>query len=339
MKVLVYEWVSGGGLLGEDGPLPPSLLREGTAMARAVGEDFARLPDAEVTLLRDVRVMGLNAKGCRLVGVDSSAERDEVLDEQMRSADAVLLIAPETDGHLLRLCRDAESIGAKLISPNSDFIAIAANKMDTAARLAAAGVRVPDGVLVDEGEPLPTDHPYPAVLKPVDGAGSEDTYLMYDSSETPPPYAWPRRLEPFINGMAASVAVLSGEAGPTPLMPCRQRVSADGRFRYLGGSAPLAPGLAKRAERITLQALRAMPATVGYVGLDLILGPAPDGSEDYIIEINPRLTTSYAGLRFAARTSLAEAMVNTAQGRVACLAFDERPILFDPDGIVSYTDE
>ncbi|TWT75820.1 carbamoyl phosphate synthase-like protein [Posidoniimonas polymericola] len=339
MKVLIYEWVSGGGLLGEDGPLPASLLREGTAMARSVGEDFARLPGAEVALLRDIRVMGLNAKGCKLIGVDSPSERDEVLDQQMRSADAVLLIAPETDGHLLRLCREAESLGARLISPGSEFIAIAANKMDTAQRLAAAGVRVPDGVLVDEGEPLPTDHPYPAVIKPIDGAGSEDTYLMYDSSETPPPYAWARRLEPFINGMAASVAVLLGEAGPKPLMPCRQRLSADGRFRYLGGSAPLAPGLVKRAQQLSLDAVRAMPPASGYVGLDLVLGADPTGTEDYVIEINPRLTTSYAGLRFAARTSLAEAMVHAARGESTNLAFDERPILFDPDGIVSYLDE
>ena len=57
-----------------------------------------------------------------------------------------------------------------------------------------------------------------------------------------------------------------------------------------------------------------MPPTVGYVGVDLVLGREPDGSEDVVIEINPRLTTSYVGLRAAARTNLAEAMWQVAQG-------------------------
>lgn len=338
MQVLVYEWVSGGGLLEHDGPLPPSLLREGSSMAKAVAEDFACLPGAEVLLLRDNRAMGLAAKGCRIQTVDSPGERDELLEQQFHEADAVLLIAPETDGSLLRLCQHAEQAGARLISPGSAFIEIAGDKGRTADLLAAGGVRVPGGVTVDEGALLPSNHPYPAVLKPIDGAGSEDTYLMYDSSEHPPDYAWARRLEPFVSGMAASVAVLLSDAGPTPLMPCRQRLSADGRFRYLGGSAPLDPGLAERAEAISLQAIAAMPKTRGYVGLDIVLGADPSGVEDHVIEINPRLTTSYAGLRFAATSSLAQAMLDSARGEPVQLDFDQRAIIFDPDGIVSYVE-
>jgi predicted ATP-grasp superfamily ATP-dependent carboligase len=53
----------------------------------------------------------------------------------------------------------------------------------------------------------------------------------------------------------------------------------------------------------------------GYVGVDLILGNAADGSKDIAIEINPRLTTSYVGLRALARFNLAEAMLALALGQ------------------------
>jgi predicted ATP-grasp superfamily ATP-dependent carboligase len=336
MHIFVYEWVSGGGLLGLEGAMPESLLREGMTMARAVGEDLAKLPIARVTLLRDVRVMDLSAPGCELIGVDSPCQRNELLEEQFRSADAVLLIAPETDGHLLRLVREAESLGAKLFSPGSDFVRVASDKATTADRLAAAGVPTPEGITLESEESLPNHFQYPAVLKPLDGAGSEDTYLVSGPNDSPPAYAWPRRLERYHHGMAASVSVLLAGAEATALMPCQQRLSTDGRLRYLGGRAPLAEGLASRAARLALQAAAAMPPTVGYVGVDLVLGATPTGAQDVVIEINPRLTTSYTGLRAATSTNLAGAMLACREGRATVIDFNATPIEFDADGIVSF---
>jgi predicted ATP-grasp superfamily ATP-dependent carboligase len=52
----------------------------------------------------------------------------------------------------------------------------------------------------------------------------------------------------------------------------------------------------------------------GWFGVDLILGDATDGNGDAAIEINPRLTTSYLGLRRLARFNLAEALLAAATG-------------------------
>ena len=183
---------------------------------------------------------------------------------------------------------------------------------------------------------LPVEFTYPAVLKPLDGAGSQDTYLVAGPHDAPPPYAWPRRLEAFAPGLAASVAVLCGPAGRVPLAPCRQRISEDGRFRYLGGELPLTPGLAERAATLAERAVAALPTAIGYVGVDLVLGRDPYGGEDYVIEINPRLTTSYVGLRAAAKTNLAEAMYRIAEGDTAKVEFTDRTIEFDTLGNVSF---
>ena len=66
---------------------------------------------------------------------------------------------------------------------------------------------------------------------------------------------------------------------------------------------PLEPLLAERASQLAAQAVATLPDPFGYIGVDLVLGHDPEGRDDVVIEINPRLTTSYVGLRAAgART-------------------------------------
>jgi predicted ATP-grasp superfamily ATP-dependent carboligase len=336
MHVFLYEWATGGGLVGELGALPASLVREGTAMLGALAADLVRIAGCQVTVLRDPRILHLALPGCRLVDVQSSFSQREEFQRLSAESDGTILVAPELDGVLLRSAMLAVRAGGRLLSPSPEFIRIAGDKQRTCDMLAAAGVPVPQGRVLQPDEPLPEDFGYPAVLKPVDGAGSQDTYVVSGAYDAPPAYAWPRRLERLVPGLAASVAMLCGPAGRVPLVPTRQRLSDDGRLRYLGGELPLAAGLAERAVALAERALAALPAAVGYVGVDLVLGREPDGSEDYAIEVNPRVTTSYVGLRAAVKTNLAEAMWQVARGEAADVVPTARRLEFDPEGNVSF---
>src|SRR3954465_12122660 len=51
--VLVYEWVTGGGLAGR--PLPATWAAEGHAMRRAIAGDFAAQPGVRVVVPLDAR--------------------------------------------------------------------------------------------------------------------------------------------------------------------------------------------------------------------------------------------------------------------------------------------
>jgi len=305
-------------------------------MIGALAADLVRIDGSRVTVLRDPRVLQLVVPGCEMIDVQSSVSHWDEFERLASSADGTVLIAPEFDRILLTAARRVVACGGRLLTPSPDFICIAADKHETCQRLAAAGVPVPDGVVLEPEERLPADFTYPAVLKPVDGAGSQDTLLVASPHDEPPPYAWPRRLERFLPGLAASVSLLCGPTGRLSLAPCRQRISDDGRLRYLGGELPLSPGLAGRATALADRAIAALPPTSGYVGVDLLLGQDPHGSEDFVIEVNPRLTTSYAGLRAAAQSNLAEAMMRIAHGESATVSFDQRPLEFDVDGHVCF---
>jgi predicted ATP-grasp superfamily ATP-dependent carboligase len=336
MKVFVYEWATGGGLVEESGPMPASLAREGAAMIGGLVTDLQRIAGCQVVAFRDPRFVQLALGNCEIVEILSRFSHDEEVERVAAEADATILIAPEFDGILWKLARRVTAAGGNLLSPSPDFVRIAADKQQTCEILIRVGVPVPEGRALESDELLPTDFQYPAVIKPIDGAGSQDTYFVRSAYDVPPAYAWQRRLEQFVPGMPASVGVLCGPAGNICLTPCKQRLSEDGRLRYLGGELPLAAGLAERAESLATKAIRALPATVGYVGVDLVLGREPNGSEDRVIEVNPRLTTSYVGLRATARSNLAEAMFNIARGESPTIEYGDRPIEFDATGNVSY---
>ncbi len=335
MHIFLYEWITGGGLVEEPSPLPGSLLIEGQAMLAALASDFAAIPGARVTVLRDARLDSLSLHRWQAIDVHSREHHLEEFSRLSAEADHTLVIAPEFDAILTASIGLARRSGAKLVAATDDFITIASNKQLTAERLAAAGVPVPEAILLEADlEKLPMDFEYPGVLKPLDGAGSQHTFLVTSRFDEPPPYPWPRRLERFAPGIASSVAFLCGPEHRVPLAACRQHLTDDGRFGYLGGSLLWETEFAERATTLAERALTALPQALGYVGVDLVLGEAEDGSQDVVIEINPRLTTSYVGLRAMTHDNLAAAMLENAAGRKVVPHFRLDPLEFSANGAV-----
>jgi predicted ATP-grasp superfamily ATP-dependent carboligase len=141
-------------------------------------------------------------------------------------------------------------------------------------------------------------------------------------------------LQRFVPGQATSVVFLIGPKQRLSLLPASQNLSDHGRFHYRGGTVPLPAELADRACRLAKQAIEQIPGLLGYVGVDLVLGSASDGSQDSVIEINPRLTTSYIGLRALAETNLAEALLSVVVGSQTALKWRSGQVHFCTDGKV-----
>jgi predicted ATP-grasp superfamily ATP-dependent carboligase len=297
-------------------------------MRDALVVDFSRLPGVEVVTTHDRRLAKHPAQA--QIVAEPAAER-RLFRRLAADADWSLVIAPEWGGLLLERARWVVESRGRLLGPGPGLIQIAANKHQTARVLGSAGIPVPIGRLIDPATKPPHDFPYPAVIKPVDGAGSREIHFLRGPDDRLPASSRTRYLEQYHAGAAASVALLCGPACRLPLAPCRQLLSRDGRFRYLGGRLPLPAPLGARAVELAERAVATLPDTVGYIGVDLILGEAPDGSADTVIEVNPRLTTSYIGLRRATDANLAELMLLIAQGGRAEVPLPGETIDFAPD--------
>jgi predicted ATP-grasp superfamily ATP-dependent carboligase len=157
------------------------------------------------------------------------------------------------------------------------------------------------------------------LCKPRYGAGSQATFLVADAAALAALLAQPSVLrpevfgetlvQPFVPGVPASVAFLIGPGQTVPLAPALQHLTHHDGFHYLGGEVPLPEPLAARAVALAERAVGTVPGLLGYVGVDLVLGDA-----DVVLEINPRLTTSYLGLRALCRDNLAAAVLRLARG-------------------------
>jgi predicted ATP-grasp superfamily ATP-dependent carboligase len=306
MRVFLYEYTCA---LADDSAAE-SLHAEGRAMLSAVLADFGRV------------------SGVEAVTLPAEAGR-EAFCELARSSDYTLVIAPEFAGLLAERCRWVEQAGGRLLGPTSDAVGLTADKLLTAHRLLSAGVQTP------YCDPFPGRGTFPAVLKPRDGAGSLATFLVRNQAELMSRAEQARGegwrgdfiVQRFAPGVAASVAFLLGPGRCVPLLPAAQHLSDDGRFRYLGGRVPLPDGLRERAVSLARRAVEAVPGLRGYVGVDVVLGDS-----DQVIEINPRLTTSYVGLRALAETNLAEAMLRVAEGENVVPRWGAGEVRFGADG-------
>jgi predicted ATP-grasp superfamily ATP-dependent carboligase len=345
-RIFVYEWCCANAARGND-PRAATLFGEGWAMLAAALDDFCRVPDAKVRTvlspaLRDepaivVVLPGLVERGVR---IDWSHHDAEAFYAAAATADYALVIAPEFEQILETRCRWALAARAKLLGPAPDAVALTADKLALAQHFDKRGVRTPptftcDQSLADVGQPW--------VVKPRHGAGSQQTKIII-VSDGPSGVLGDLVLaalgpvemvvQPLVPGLSASVAFVIGERQAHALVPAEQFVTVTGNLSYSGGRAPLLlDAMSERAIRIARQAIDCVPGLNGYVGVDVVLGGRADGSADYVIEINPRLTTSYLGLRALCEDNLMELLLRLVRAEsVARPRWRSGGISWTPDG-------
>jgi predicted ATP-grasp superfamily ATP-dependent carboligase len=313
-------------------------------MLTAVLADLVRLPWVHaVTLLEEENAslpMGVDVRRA------GRGKEEQAFRGLAAAADFTLVIAPECDGILETRCRWVGEVGGRLLGPEPAAVRLTGDKLLLGACLHERGVPTPPCGTLARYDPASLPIAFPAVCKPRHGAGSQATFFLHSPGDVPACIAqareegWPGELivQPYVRGRAASVALLLGPHQQLPLAPAWQRLSADGRFRYQGGALPLPADLAGRAQHLALTAVQAVDGLCGYVGVDLVLAEPADGSGDQVIEINPRLTTSYVGLRALAVTNLMETLLQVVSGEeVAELVWRPGNVEFHRDGRVRIT--
>lgn len=330
MRLLVYEYLTAVGLGREADDPHHSMFREGRAMRDAVAADFRLMPGAEVVTLD---------------GTDADGEKDRFL-EHARECDWYLVIAPEIGDELGQRAEWVRDAGVKLLGCEADAFRLASNKLELDQHWRARGIPTPPALPLHDWLRSPR---FPAVVKPVHGAGSTAIFLLRSSEDIEPTLHAAARegegeasllVQSHVPGRAASVAFLWGPNGNVPLLPAWQHLSGDGRFHYRGGEIPIPASLASRAVALASQAVDCVPGLRGFVGVDLVLGDAEDGSGDFAIEVNPRLTTSYVGLRELADINLAEAMLRVATGQEPPeIRWKSGRIRFSAEGYVELMEE
>lgn len=309
MRILVCEFITGGGLCGA--PLPPSLSREGELMLRALLADLSSCDVGEIMVLRDVRLAPIGQPKIRthFVAGDFMDTYASCCDR----AEAVLPIAPETGGALLKLSRIAVERNCRLLASAPEAVALAGSKRMTSAHLESNGLRVVPTHRLDGFEYSTGSW----VVKPEDGAGGEHCVLIESAADW---RAWRDRhgagqgyvLQPYLRGTDASLLLLCRAGECALLAGNRQYITLDAagcRLSALGVNELPAQTRAS-LEPLAQAVARAIPGLWGFAGIDLLL--IGDGA--VVVEINPRITTAYVGLGASLGANPAAWLLNLAQG-------------------------
>lgn len=316
MRVFVSEFVCGGGWPGAS--LETSLAREGQAMLAALIEDIAQIPGHHVVTTWDTRLGPCPLRHCDVRLVDSAVDELSQFRELIRDSDAAWVIAPETNGELLkralqfRLVSDTSpprSVPRRFLGASDRAIMLASDKLPLAAWLHERSIPTPETLPFNPADRQSEMHwSGPTIIKRRDGAGSQDMFLVREGFDL-----WNARHElgrlhepetfiqqPFIAGTALSVTLLIAEDGSVlEVFPvAEQHFGEDGHFKYRGGRIPagISPESAAAVQQLAEQACLAVPGLTGYVGCDIVLPDVPH-DKPVLIEINPRLTSSYLGYR------------------------------------------
>ena len=344
MRILVYEFASGGGLAGRD--VPASLVREGSAMRAALVADLSAMGRHEIVTTADARVGGDLPHGVEVVTLPyGDRARNATLDSVIAGVDAVWLIAPETAGCLEQLAVRVERRGRTLLGPGSATIAAVSNKAQLARRLGEAGVRHPKTRHVaasSRADAAAREIGYPVVVKPVSGAGSHGVSVACDARDLPRAVDAARGaggsadvlVQEYVRGAAASVSLLANRRDALPLTVNAQTIAGPPSFEYVGGETPFEHPLAPLAVTAALDTCRAVPGLRGFVGVDVVITEAGV----VVIEVNPRLTTAYLGVRAAIDDNIASLALAACGGDLPAPPRIRRHVRFSAGGDVVVDD-
>ena len=299
------------------------LAREGALMRDALLSDLADMP-FEISTTVDARLAPpTHCQHYELI--NASHDVWQIWTNAILQADAVWVIAPETDGILLKFATLTKQLGKIWLGCDIETIDMCGDKLKTAGFLQKNGVPVPTFTIATflaylvKNPNILWKNNQRYVCKPRFGAGCEDTVVFSSLLKILRFMRAGREqshiIQLFIQGAAASFNMLCVDA-KVILLSCNEQKIVDtvGVLAYKGC---VVNGFSQHRQGFEMAALvlaARLPGLQGFVGVDVVIGRNHKGHDTlYIIEINPRLTTSYAGLRQSIKQNPVKLYLETLQ--------------------------
>ena len=278
-------------------------------MLRALVEDLLSLQDIELYVPLDWRLFGNDllpvSNDLHIVEVIEGERIEEILSVLIAQCEAVWPVAPESDHILSGICKFVEGHGKLLLSSSFQATELTSNKFDTYTCLTRFNIATVATELFSEQTAFSEGE---WVLKPIDGVGCEGGFLIKNNQDYQQVRCAVESLsdyviQPYIRGKNLSLSCLFKHGRGWLLCCNQQQISVVEReFLLTECQVNIHPEQHEKYRKLIDDIAAAIPGLWGYAGIDLI--EAEQGL--LVLEINPRLTTSYAGIRDALGMNVAE---------------------------------
>ncbi|KKN84276.1 hypothetical protein LCGC14_0290900 [marine sediment metagenome] len=330
-RIFIFEFVSGGGFNKIE--IPNSFFSEGFGMLRSIISDF-KLLEFEITTLLDYRFL-------HLVPL-LNADMVEVLEKEeeyllkfeylVKQSESCFIIAPEFSKTLYRLTKIVKKNKKNLLSIDLKGVNLGTSKLDTFKFFRSSKVKTPQTFLLPRGKQN-FDANFviekfknlncPVIIKPEDGVGADSIFYFESEEEIIEFFNDPIEkldsignyiLQEYVEGKDLSVSLLGTENSTPKILSVNTQdidiKKPNFESNYFGGHTPvenyseIEASLKENFKKMDLSRFK------GYFGIDFIRN---ENCEIYFIEINPRLTTSYLGLRNIINQNLAKMILSSKQ--------------------------
>jgi tyramine---L-glutamate ligase len=292
---------------------------------RTVASDF-KAAGHEVTILLDDRISKLNPPinaDCT-VPVIYPEEITRFLTSLASINDASYIIAPETGQILESYVALMEKTGKISLNSQSSAIKQVANKINLQKILQKNQVNTPDSLVFNLDENLTAIKReikeklcYPIIFKPADGVSCSGLSIVNDDSQIKSAIEKIKAessvkqfiVQEFIIGKAASVSLLVSNGKALAISLNKQNVNVafpNTTSSYHGGCVPFNNSLKEEAFLMAEKAVECFSGLRGYVGVDFVLGK----DKPFVVDVNPRLTTSYVGLSQTVSFNVSQALID-----------------------------
>ncbi|NOQ65264.1 MAG: ATP-grasp domain-containing protein, partial [Methyloprofundus sp.] len=295
MRILVFEFITGGGFATQ--AIPESLLQEGRLMRHALLADLGVLPEHKLLVLQDER-LAIDRADLHYLMVSEAVELEVLLSAEQDNYDVVWLIAPETDGILAFWCHFFTAQGKLLANTGEMGVKICQDKFSCFELLQRADIASVPTQLLDKALNITC----PSVLKLNNSVGCEGVYFLESEQHWKallPQLKQEQRysVQPYIAGKVLSLSCLFYQ-GDAYFICCNEQIMQLEQQQFELLSCVVNVQLEKSFfyQQLCQQIAEAIPDLFGYVGIDFIQTAT---GESLILEINPRLTSSYAGIEQA----------------------------------------
>jgi len=281
--VFLYEYATCGSIHD----IPPSMAVEGLGMFKALERGFSACGRTSTFIDPEVELFP---------GYPRHKFSDEIFLEFVQEAEECLIIAPESEGILLRLTRLLEKSGRPNLGSSSRGIRIAGDKYATYKRIKSFS---PKTEIYKGGTSLS----FPLVAKPRDGVSGEGIVFLKEEdalAKVPRGYV----IQEYVPGRPMSAAFIVGDE-VNLLSVNTQELEG---FEYVGAKLPV-EGVDTEPLFKSLEKIKGLH---GYVGVDFIYD---SNSDVKIIEVNPRLTTPVAAYQRAYGVNVAELLLRNYHGK------------------------
>ncbi len=321
MKLLVFEYANAIGLQN------PTITVEGQHMLEGLLTDLNHIgADYIISEYSKINYHTVNGESENCTPLIINEELPSWLEENISNYDACLPVAPEEDLILYEITKILEKNQVKNIGSSSYAVLACSDKFETY------------NLLKDDLPLIETEKVFfsslkdyknifsngkTMLVKPADGVSCSGVQVVQSYADFIKASAHLKRttslpyflLQDLMEGKSTSVSILSTGKQATPLSLNLQKIGFNqGKLIYNGGKVPYEHSLSEDAKDIAKKAVESIGGLKGYVGVDLLLDE--DHDEIYILEINPRLTTSYVALRRLLNFNLGEAIIKAVDGEL-----------------------